>query len=128
MIRRPPRSTRTDNLVPYTTLFRAKATWTDITPVARRDWIAWIISGKKAETLVKRIDTACDKLASGMRRACCFDRSGMYSQGNMGAPEAAESSGRSEERRGVKVRASTWCSRWSPDNYTKKQPTNIPQY
>src|SRR3546814_20270622 len=68
----------------------AKATWTDITPVARRDWIAWIISGKKAETRVKRIDPACDKLASGMRRACCFDRPGMYSRGHMGAPEAAE--------------------------------------
>lgn len=68
----------------------ARATWADITPVARRDWIAWITSGKKAETRVKRIDTACDKLASGMRRACCFDRSGMYSRGNMGAPEAAE--------------------------------------
>jgi hypothetical protein len=68
----------------------AQATWADITPVARRDWIAWITSGKKAETRVKRIDTACDKLASGMRRACCFDRSGMYSKGNMGAPEAAE--------------------------------------
>jgi len=68
----------------------AKSTWADITPVARRDWIAWITSGKKAETRVKRIDTACDKLASGMRRACCFDRSGMYSRGNMGAPQAAE--------------------------------------
>jgi hypothetical protein len=68
----------------------AQATWSDITPVARRDWIHWIISGKKAETRVKRIDVACDKLASGNRRACCFDRSGMYSKGNMGAPEAAE--------------------------------------
>ncbi|HVI59574.1 MAG TPA: YdeI/OmpD-associated family protein [Luteimonas sp.] len=68
----------------------AKATWDDITPVARRDWIHWITSGKKAETRGKRIDTACDKLASGMRRACCFDRSGMYSKGNMGAPEAAD--------------------------------------
>jgi len=68
----------------------AKATWVDITPVARRDWIAWITSGKKAETRVKRIDTACDKLASGMRRACCFDRSGMYSRGNIGAPQAVE--------------------------------------
>ena len=67
----------------------AKATWDDITPVARRDWIAWITSGKKAETRVKRIAVACDKLASGSRRACCFDRSGMYSKGNMGAPEAA---------------------------------------
>jgi len=68
----------------------AKATWADITPVARRDWIHWITSGKKAETRAKRIDTACDKLASGMRRACCFDRSGRYSRGNMGAPEAAD--------------------------------------
>ena len=68
----------------------AKATWADITPVARRDWIHWITSGKKAETREKRIRVACDKLASGNRRACCFDRSGMYSKGNMGAPEAAE--------------------------------------
>jgi hypothetical protein len=68
----------------------AKATWSDITPVARRDWIHWITSGKKAETRVKRIDVACDKLACGNRRACCFDRSGRYSKGNMGAPEAAE--------------------------------------
>lgn len=68
----------------------AKATWVDITTVARRDWIHWISSGKKAETRVKRIGVACDKLASGSRRACCFDRSGMYSKGNMGAPEAAE--------------------------------------
>ena len=67
----------------------AKATWADITPVARRDWIAWVTSGKKAETRVKRIGVACDKLASGMRRACCFDRSGMYGKGFC-APEAAE--------------------------------------
>jgi hypothetical protein len=68
----------------------AKATWADITPVARRDWIHWITSGKKAETRVNRIAVTCDKLACGNRRACCFDRSGMYSKGNMGAPEAAE--------------------------------------
>lgn len=68
----------------------AQATWCDITAVARRDWIHWITSGKKAETRVKRIDAACDKLASGHRRACCFDRSGMYSAGSMGPPEASE--------------------------------------
>ena len=68
----------------------ALATWVDITPVARRDWIHWMTSGKKAETRVKRIATACDMLASGKRRACCFDRSGMYSKGNMGAPVAAD--------------------------------------
>ena len=67
----------------------ARATWDDITAVARRDWIHWIGSGKKAETRVKRIDTACDMLAAGKRRACCFDRSGMYSK-SMSARVAAE--------------------------------------
>ena len=67
----------------------AKAQWATLTAVARRDWIHWIRSGKKAETRVKRIATTCDKLACGQRRACCFDRSGMYSKGNMGAPKAA---------------------------------------
>lgn len=67
----------------------AEAQWKTLTPMQRRDWIHWITSGKKAETRVKRLATACDMLGSGKRRACCFDRSGMYSKGNMGAPEAA---------------------------------------
>ena len=67
----------------------ANTTWKDITAVARRDWIHWITSGKKAETRVKRIDVAIDKLACGNRRACCIDRSGMYSKGGIGAPRAA---------------------------------------
>lgn len=67
----------------------AKATWDDITPVARRDWIQWVTSGKKAETRTKRIGVACDKLAKGQRRACCFDRSGMYS-GALRAPTPAK--------------------------------------
>lgn len=71
----------------------AKATWKDTTAVARRDWIHWIGSGKKAETRVKRIDVAIDKLACGNRRACCFDRSGMYSKGSMGPPAAAVEKG-----------------------------------
>ena len=66
----------------------AKATWDDITAVARRDWIQWVTSGKKAETRTKRIGVACDKLAKGQRRACCFDRSGMYSN-TLKAPRAA---------------------------------------
>ncbi len=57
---------------------RAREVWSDITPAARRDFIHWITSGKRAETRVKRIETACDMLAKGKRRPCCFDRSGMY--------------------------------------------------
>ncbi len=67
----------------------ARAVWKDIAPVARRDWIHWITSPKKPETRIRRIDVACDKLASGQRRACCFDRSGMYSK-SFAAPEAAD--------------------------------------
>ena len=67
---------------------QALATWRDITAVARRDWIQWITSGKKAETRGKRISSACDMLAKGKRRACCFDRSGIYSKA-FAAPEAA---------------------------------------
>ncbi len=67
----------------------ARATWEDITPVARRDWVHWITSGKKEETRGRRIITACDMLASGKRRACCFDRSGIYSKA-FSTPKAAE--------------------------------------
>lgn len=68
----------------------AKMQWDTLTAIARRDWIHWITSGKKTETRLKRIHAACDMLASGKRRACCFDRSGIYSKGNIGAPKAAE--------------------------------------
>lgn len=59
---------------------KARDTWNATTPVARRDWVAWIVSGKKAETRVKRIEVALSKLSAGSRRPCCFDRSGMYSK------------------------------------------------
>lgn len=72
----------------------AKAVWTDITAVARRDWIHWITSGKRAQTRARRVGNACDMLASGKRRACCFDRSGIYSK-SFAAPEAAADQARS---------------------------------
>lgn len=57
---------------------KARETWSGITAMARRDWIFWIVSGRKAETRVKRIEVALSKLSAGNRRPCCFDRSGMY--------------------------------------------------
>src|SRR5262245_34139539 len=59
---------------------KARAVWSDITPVARRDWIQWITSPKRRETRARRIENACDMLAKGKRRPRCFDRSGMYSK------------------------------------------------
>ncbi len=50
----------------------AQAVWEDITPLARNEWICWVISGKKAETRNIRINKAISKLAGGMRRPCCW--------------------------------------------------------
>jgi hypothetical protein len=46
--------------------------WEGITPLARRDWIFSITSAKQPETRRRRIEKACDMLASGKRRLCCF--------------------------------------------------------
>jgi hypothetical protein len=67
---------------------KARALWFDITPIARRDWIHWITSAKRPETRVRRIGNACEMLAAGKRRVCCFDRSGIYSK-SLRAPKAA---------------------------------------
>ncbi len=58
----------------------AKAVWTDITTIARRDWIFWITTAKTTETRARRIANACSMLAGGKRRVCCFDRSGTTSK------------------------------------------------
>lgn len=65
-----------------------KAQWDGLKAAQRHDWILWITSAKRPETRLKRIANACDMLASGKRRVCCFDRSGIYSKG-LSAPKAA---------------------------------------
>jgi hypothetical protein len=68
---------------------KARALWSGITPAARRDWIRWIMSAKRAETRARRIKNASAMLTAGKRRVCCFDRSGIYS-GAFGSPEVAK--------------------------------------
>lgn len=58
----------------------AMETWASTTAIARRDWIQWMISGKRAETRGVRLAKAMDMLAKGKRRVCCYDRSGMVSK------------------------------------------------
>jgi uncharacterized protein YdeI (YjbR/CyaY-like superfamily) len=50
----------------------AKAQWSDLTLIARRDFITWIDSAKQPETRRRRIERACSMLAEGKRRPCCF--------------------------------------------------------
>ena len=51
---------------------QALATWEDITPLARNEWICWIESAKKIETRRKRINWGCSSLTEGKRRPCCW--------------------------------------------------------
>jgi uncharacterized protein YdeI (YjbR/CyaY-like superfamily) len=50
----------------------ALATWRDITPLARNEWICWIEDAKKAQTRSKRIAWGCESLGDGKRRPCCW--------------------------------------------------------
>ena len=67
---------------------KARAVWSDITTIARTDWIYWIVSAKQPETRTRRVKNACSMLTAGKRRVCCFDRSGFYSK-SFSSPKAA---------------------------------------
>ena len=51
---------------------QALATWQDITPLARNEWICWVESAKKEATRRKRIDWGRSNLSDGKRRPCCW--------------------------------------------------------
>ncbi len=51
---------------------KALATWDDITPLARNEWICWMTSAKKEETHLKRLAWGLESLGEGKRRPCCW--------------------------------------------------------
>jgi uncharacterized protein YdeI (YjbR/CyaY-like superfamily) len=46
--------------------------WNGLTPLARNEWICWIISFKKPETRKQHIERARADLTDGKRRPCCW--------------------------------------------------------
>jgi len=46
--------------------------WNNLTPLARNEWICWIISAKKPETREKRKTRMTEQLVEGKKRPCCF--------------------------------------------------------
>ena len=46
----------------------AKAQWSDLTPIERRDFISWMDSAIQPEAHRRRIEKACVMLAAGKRR------------------------------------------------------------
>ncbi|MFB2583139.1 YdeI/OmpD-associated family protein [Herbiconiux sp. P15] len=51
------------------------ATWLDITPMARWEWVRWITATRSPSTRDRRIEVGISKLDRGSRRPCCFDLS-----------------------------------------------------
>src|SRR3546814_14801883 len=99
MIRRPPRSTRTYTLVPYTTLFRslaAAARQNESAALARRDSASVTGAGKNGQATESRPPFCLCR----QWRFITFWRDAIL--------------GRSEERRVGKECVSTCRSRWSP--------------
>lgn len=51
---------------------KAKEAWKDITPLAKNEWICLVISAKKDDARLRRIERAKNQLAEGQRRPCCW--------------------------------------------------------
>jgi len=65
----PPKDVR--NI--FDTNSKLKDIWNhDLTPLARNEWLCWILSAKKIETRNKRINRMCEDLKKGKRRPCCW--------------------------------------------------------
>jgi len=46
--------------------------WNSLTPLARNEWICWVISVKKHETRVNHVKRMKQELGQGKRRPCCW--------------------------------------------------------
>src|SRR5258708_1078422 len=47
--------------------------WTDITPMARWEWVRWVNATKNPDTRKRRVEVSISKMKSGKRRPCCFN-------------------------------------------------------
>jgi hypothetical protein len=47
--------------------------WTEITPMARWEWVRWINATQNPETRTRRVEVTISKMQSGKRRPCCFN-------------------------------------------------------
>ena len=47
--------------------------WSDITPMARWEWVRWVNATNNPDTRGRRIEVSISKMKSGKRRPCCFN-------------------------------------------------------
>src|SRR3546814_11046663 len=131
MIRRPPRSTRTDTLFPYTTLFRSigqpEMNTLDCSPMVFNGLSSWFLRENQVddgEALIGGSDTD-DQEGAWLEPGSLLGRVQPYLHEFAGArpekPDPAQADravrgpgSRSEERRVGKEGVSTCRSRWEP--------------
>ena len=68
VVHRLPRDLR-ETLLTSTTAIDA---WTDITPLARNEFICWVEDAKQQKTRERRIRRTREELEEGQRRPCCW--------------------------------------------------------
>lgn len=49
-----------------------RAAWEDLTPLARNEWICWVVTNKKPETRANHVERTRTELIEGKRRPCCW--------------------------------------------------------
>src|SRR3546814_11694471 len=120
MIRRPPRSTRTDTLFPYTTLFRSLNLAQQPPAVVL---MAGLQGAGKTTTVAKLARLLTErKKKKVMVVSCDVYRPAAIEQLHTLAEQVGEQFfPRSEERRVGKESVSTCRYRWSPDHKTQQQ-------
>src|SRR3546814_13356562 len=128
MIRRPPRSTRTDTLFPYTTLFRSQVS--ALASLAKHPGISQVVLAEKLEVHPVTVTQLIDRLqrAGWVKREVHEDDRRAFrlfltdqadpilSEVWKIAAQARENALRSEERRVGHECVSTCRSRWSPSH------------
>lgn len=51
---------------------KALTLWETLTPLARNEWICWVMLVKKEETRKDHVKRTVSELKEGMRRPCCW--------------------------------------------------------
>jgi hypothetical protein len=51
---------------------KALAAWNSLTPLARNEWLCWVISVKQFQTRADHVQRLKEDLVKGKRRPCCW--------------------------------------------------------
>jgi Bacteriocin-protection, YdeI or OmpD-Associated len=46
--------------------------WENLTPIARNEFICWVVDAKQEKTRIRRINRTLEELLEGQKRPCCW--------------------------------------------------------